>query len=334
MTNSREELVEKWALVRNSEASGREWRVVALSANAPLRILAGIREPDNRIALLLEAPINEAPKDPIRFVANGLSVTDQRRFEENVFRVAIVLERLEVREVFEVLATDITNVAIQSLTSSDAIRAVTRRLEAWQACLRSGRRGLTPEEQIGLFGELTVLEMVAGKIGYPKAISAWGGPLDKVHDFTANGIALEVKCASGISNQLRISKLNQLETEGLRQLFVARVRLQEDPAGKTLGEFVSHIRATIAQSSVAGADFEERLLRIGYIDSENFLYENAHFSQANFHTYEVREDFPRFTSLNIPPGIIDGSYVLDERALLPFRCSPEYFELTMEKMLG
>ena len=182
MINTREDLIEKWARVGASEASGREWRVVALGVSAPVRILAGVREPDNRIALLLEAPLVEAPKELIRFVANGLSVTDQRRFEENTFRVAIVLERLEVREVFEVLATDITNVAIQASTGSSAIRAVARRLEAWQACLRSGRRGLTPEEQIGLFGELTVLEMLGQKIGYPNAILAWGGPLDKVHD--------------------------------------------------------------------------------------------------------------------------------------------------------
>ena len=334
MTNTREELIEKWARVGISEASGREWRVVALSASAPVRILAGVREPDNRIALLLEAPLAEAPNEPIRFVANGLSVTDQRRFEEDTFRVAIVLERLEVRDVFEVLATDITNVAIQASTSSGAIRAVTRRLEAWQACLRSGRRGLTPEEQIGLFGELTVLEMLGQKVGYSNAISAWGGPLDKVHDFTAHGIALEVKCVNGIGNHLRISTLNQLETEGLRLLLVVRVRLREDPTGRTLGDFVSQIRARVAETCNAGPDFDERLLRLGYLETDNFLYETTHFLQESLVAYEVRKEFPRLTNSSIPAGIIDGSYVLDERALRPFSRNTEYFELTMGKMLG
>jgi Putative PD-(D/E)XK family member, (DUF4420) len=223
---------------------------------------------------------------------------------------------------------------MQASTSGGAIGAVTRRLEAWQACLRSGRRGLTPEEQIGLFGELAVLEMLGQKIGYSKAISAWGGPLDKVHDFTAHGIALEVKCVNGIGNHVRISTLNQLETEGLRLLLVVRVRLREDPTGRTLGDFVSQIRVRLAETSNAGPDFDERLLRLGYLETDNFLYENTRFSQESFCAYEVTQEFPRLTNSSIPAGIIDGSYVLDERTLRPFWRDMGYLELTMGKMLG
>ncbi|MGM4889904.1 PD-(D/E)XK motif protein [Tardiphaga sp. 11_C7_N12_6] len=334
MITIREELVEKWARVGVSDSTGREWRGMALSATAPVRLLAGVREPDNRIALLIEARLVEAPKELIRFSARGLSVSDQRRHEEDTFRLAIVLERLDSREVFEVLTTDIANVAMQASTGRDAINAVTRRLEAWQACLRSGRRGLSESEQTGLFGELTVLEMLGRIIGYPEAVLAWGGPLDHVHDFNANGISLEIKSVSGIGNQLSISTLNQLETEGLRQLLLVRVRLREDPLGITLSKLVSQAREMIAQSSSAAVDFDDRLLRVGFLQADSFLYDAVRFLPENVCAFDVRQGFPRLTNSTIPAGIIDGSYVLDERALSPFRRDMHYVEQIMGKMLG
>ena len=334
MIDIRGELIEKWARVSASEPSGHEWRALALSAAAPLRLMAGVREPDNRIALILEAPLAEAPKEPIHFTANGLSVTDQRRHEEDVFRVAIVLERSEVRDVFEVLATDIVNVVILSLATNNAVRATIRRLEAWQACLRSGRRGLTLEEQIGLFGELTVLELLGTKMGYSAAVAAWGGPLDNVHDFSAHGVAFEVKCSTGVGNRIRISSLNQLETEGLAQLLLIKLRLREDPKGKTLSDLVSQTRARLVEPSTADPDFEERLLRLGYVVADNFLYENTRFLQESFRIYEVKQGFPRLMNSSIPAGIIEGTYVLDEQALLPFRRETGLFESAVKKMLG
>ncbi|KZD25692.1 PD-(D/E)XK motif protein [Tardiphaga robiniae] len=328
------ELIEKWARVSASEPSGHEWRAVALNAIAPLRILVGVREPDNKIALILEAPLAEAPKEFIHFTANGLTVADQRRFGENIYRVAIVLERSEVRDVFEVLAADIVTVVASASNTKTAIRATTRRLEAWQACLRSGRRGLTLEEQIGLFGEVAVLEMLGDAAGYKEAVAAWGGPLDSIHDFSARGIAFEVKSSTGVGNRIQISTLNQLETEGLNQLLVVRLRLREDSNGITLNEYIGKIRVKIDEPSATDPDFGERLLRLGYLLSDSSLYENNRWVNEGFRFYEVMQGFPRLVNSDIPAGVIDGAYVIDEQALLPFRREIDAFELAAEKMLG
>ena len=97
---------------RATRRAGYEWRGVALDLAGPVRFVAAIREPDERIALLLEAPLAAALPSPYRIVADGMSVTDQRRPDEGIFRIAIVLEQDGVRDVFEVLAADVVGVAV------------------------------------------------------------------------------------------------------------------------------------------------------------------------------------------------------------------------------
>ena len=80
----------------------------------PVRFVAAVREPDDRIALLLEGPLKAAPIPPYRVMADGLSVTDQRRPEEGIFRIAVVLEQDGLRDVFEVLAADVVEVATRA----------------------------------------------------------------------------------------------------------------------------------------------------------------------------------------------------------------------------
>jgi Putative PD-(D/E)XK family member, (DUF4420) len=119
----------------------REWRGIALSVQAPVRLIAGIREPDGRIALLLEAPIAAAPRLPLRLRADGVSLADQRRPDEGIYRLAITLEHEGLRDIFEVLAVDIVDIVKPTATPIKVIAEAARRLEAWQACLRSRRQG-------------------------------------------------------------------------------------------------------------------------------------------------------------------------------------------------
>jgi len=50
-----------------------------------------------------------------------LSVTDQRRPEEGLLRIAIALEHDSVRDVFEVLAADVAEVACRTSTAKEAV---------------------------------------------------------------------------------------------------------------------------------------------------------------------------------------------------------------------
>jgi hypothetical protein len=316
MTALRDELTLKWAEAARARPSDREWRAVALSIPAKVRFLAGIREPDGRIALLIEAPLGAAPNTVLRITAEGVSLSDWRDATQGLIRLAVVLEREPLRDVFEVLAADLVEVVRQAATPAQAIAIGVSRLEAWRAFLRSGRRGLSREEQVGLLGELTVLELLAGEIGYDAAVEAWFGPLDGIHDFSRSGIGVEVKAVAGGGSLLRISRLDQLDRRGLSSLLIARPRFQEAPNGRTLPTAVRDIREAIDRSAPGVRQaFDDRLLRAGLHEIDPQASPNFAFILQDVSGFEVREDFPRMTGLSVPPEIVDASYSLDERLL-------------------
>ena len=335
MTDLRTELNAKWQEAMIANRSGHEWRGVALNVTASVRFIAAVREPDQRIALLIEAPIAAALSSVYRVHAVGLSVADQRRPEEGLFRLAITLESDELRDVFEVLAADVVAVTAPSSTAREAITEAVGRLEAWRACLKARRRGLSWEEQLGLLGELIVLQIMGGEIGYSRSIEGWQGPLDGIHDFSRLGVAIEVKTVLGVGNLLQISHLGQLESTGLSSLVIARPRLRENPKGKSLSSTVAEIRDEIVRSSPASLSaFDERLMRAGYLELDAALYGGSSILLHEIYGFDVATGFPRLTASTVPSGIVDGTYTIDERSISGFRLDATNLRIVMHAMNG
>jgi len=319
MTSVRDELVSKWVEAARAKPGDREWRAVALSVPATVRFLAGIREPDGRVALLIEAPLSAAPSTLLRISAEGVSLSDRRDAAQGLLRVAVALEREPLRDVFEVLAADLVEVVRQAATPAQAVALGVSRLAAWQAFLRSGRRGLSREEQIGLLGELTVLELLATEIGYEAAVEGWFGPLDGIHDFSKSGVAVEVKAVAGGGSLMRISCLDQLNRRGISTLLIARPRFQEAPEGRTVLTAVRDVRDALDRSAAGVRPaFDDRLLRAGLVEVDRQACPFSTFILQDLYGFEVRQEFPRLTGLSVPPEIVDASYSLDERLLGSF----------------
>lgn len=320
MTDLRAELRAKWDDARRAGRGGREWRGTSVDNSAPLRVLAAVRETDDRVALLMEAPLASAPRFPFNFRAEGISLVDQRRRDEDVIRVAITLEKPELQEIFEILACDLWEIIRTSDAPEPAFAAVYKRLEAWQACLRAYRKRLSREAQVGLFGELTILRMSAAQIGYGRSIEAWQGPLDGLHDFCRNGVAIEVKSSLGTDSRLRINRLDQLESTGLSKLLIARPRLYESLDGRLLAELVSSVRQEVDSAAPElRSMFDELLLRAGYVDVRADDQDMMRMRLRELYGYVVRNGFPRLPAHLLPTGIVDCSYAIDERAAADFR---------------
>jgi hypothetical protein len=333
MSELREELRTKWNQALSASPGGQEWRGVALSLISPVRLLAGIRDRDNHIGILFEAAIQYAPRYRIRFHAEGISLSDQRIASEGILRLAVTLEREDLRDVFEIVATDLLTVTAASETPEQSIGQLIRRLEAWQACLRVRQRGLSREEQAGLIGELAVASLAAESIGLPQALDAWKGPLDDIHDFHNAGVAVEVKTTIGVSQNIRVSHLDQLNGRGLDTLLLARVRLQESPTGKTLPEYIAAIRDALSEPSPGSATaLEEKLMRAGYLDTDAELYGSLRTMLLEICAFRVDEGFPRITRETAPMAVVDAAYSLDERQLAPFRIGMDEFKTALIQM--
>lgn len=331
----RDELRAKWSQSRQTARGGHEWRTVLLSQIAPLRILAAVREPDERTSILFETRLADAPSRRLHMAADGISLQDQRRPEEGLFRLAITLEQEPLRSIFEVLAQDLINVAQVATDAPQAIAAIVRRLEAWQACLRQRRQGLSRESQIGLIGELTIYHMLAVCAGHDVAIEAWQGPLDGLHDFNRLGLALEIKSVAGIGSRIRISHLDQLETQGLSQLILMRLQFRESQDGTTLTNLAGEIGDLISREAPHHRpDFDERLLRAGYarLDPEDDADVQVILEETR--AYDVRQGFPRLTARSVASGIAEAHYSIDERAVASFRIDDKSVRDVMLKMKG
>jgi hypothetical protein len=336
MNELRDELRRKWREAAATPRAGYEWRGVALEVIGPIRFVASVREPDDRIALLLEGPLKAAPMPPYRVMADGLSVTDQRRPEEGIFRIAVVLEQDGLRDVFEVLAADVVEVATRASNAEASIGNAVQRLEAWRACLRVRRLGLSMESQLGLIGELIVLRMLATELGYPAAVHAWQGPLQGVHDFSRAGIAIEVKTVVGAGNWLHISHFAQLETHGISALAIARPRLQETENGTHLAETVKGIREEVLSMPATLSDFNEKMIRAGYLEIDTAMYDSFRFKLHDICWFRVTPGFPCLTAATVPAGIVDGTYTIDERSISAFRIdalSVRELTLSMKEVL-
>jgi Putative PD-(D/E)XK family member, (DUF4420) len=333
MTDLLPELRAKWAQALVSGKADREWRAVALSIAAPVNLLAGVRDQDGRISVLVETLLRHAPKHRVRFHAEGISLIDQRWMEDGLLRLAITLERLDLQDIFEVLVIDLVAVAAASSSAQPAIQQILRRLESWQVCLRARRGGLQREEQAGLLGEIAVLQKLATEVGLPQAITAWTGPLDGIHDFQLAGLGVEVKSTIGVSHHVRISRLDQLDPEGLDQLLLARTRFHEASEGMTLPEVIGGLRKTINEVHPASIDeFSDKIMRTGYLDTDAEFYASTRTILSDFHLFKVGEGFPSLTRASVPAAVVEAAYSLDERQLAAFRVTDEAWRASLRRI--
>ena len=228
---------------------------------------------------------------------------------------------------------DLIGVTAASASPDQSVVRIVRRLEAWQACLRIRQRGLTREEQAGLIGELVVALLAAEENDLAQALDVWLGPLDALHDFQNAGVAIEVKTTVGVSQEIRISRLDQLNSRGLESLLLARVRLQEAPTGRTLPEFVAAIRTTLSEKFPnAVASFEDKIMRAGYLDADSDLYGSMRTIPDDIRFFQVTEEFPRLAREKLPPAIVEAAYSLDERQLAGHRLEERQFRIALRRM--
>jgi len=192
------------------------------------------------------------------------------------------------------------------------VRIFLARLGAWQEFMRKGSQALSPEAEVGLIGELTLLRLII-ETGMPSALAleSWVGPLDGIQDFELGMGALEVKATLSTTGFLaKIGSLEQLEDATRQPLFVAGVRLRQAASGQNLPEVVESMRIVIKEEAESERLLTERLLAAGYIDSHADYY-HRRFELGGMRVIEVTDDFPRLTSGNVPVGILRAMYEID-----------------------
>ncbi len=304
-----------WSSLTSADAEPG-WQAIALPSAGPLQLRAGRRSPDNAEAVLVGFPtVRLATADKL---PEGQGFAIERADPEGNGRLWLALTRKSAgsAELFAAMACDVVGALDDAVVaSSDEAKLMLvfiGRVGAWQEFMRKGTQVLSPEAEIGLIGELTLLRAIIDA-GVPSAlaIESWVGPLDGIQDFELGTGALEVKATLSVAGfPARIGSLEQLDDSTRQPLFLAGARLRQTESGQNLPGIVEAMRLAVKGDGEAERLLAERLLAAGYIDSHSDHYPRK-FEHAGTRIVEVADNFPRMTLGTVPTGIMRAMYEID-----------------------
>ncbi|MGX9854560.1 PD-(D/E)XK motif protein [Limimaricola variabilis] len=308
------DLTRAWRALR-SEAGDAVWRLVPIGSVGMVRFEAGLQFPSGSEAVVVVFPRGSGGSIERLPDGQGFDVLTVDAHGPYAAGDAIALVRRPEgdTEIFETMAVDV----LRSLERSekrhpaDLRRLFVRRVTDWQAFMsRSGRRPLSPEAQVGLYGELTTLQaLIESGLGVQSAVAAWVGPRHAAQDFHIASGAIEVKSTAAKHGfSAKINSIEQLDTERSPSFMLA-LRFTEDNTGETLPELVAEIRLQ-ASAAGSGQEFEAGLIFSRYYEEHAPQY-SRRLRVVQERCFEVGEDFPCLRRAALFPVIISARYEMD-----------------------
>ncbi len=295
------------------------WNTVAVLPSHPGRFRAGRNSPDQCEALLAGFRTSVISRNEKLPEGLGFHVTRVNSEQDGLVWLALTRSPNGNLELFSAMVSDVLQaiLAIGAEDHSRELRAFLGRIRAWQEFMRKGAVPLTAENEVGLVGELTVLEkMLEIGMAPETAIKAWSGPLDGLRDFELGFGAIEVKTTVASAGLVaKIGSLEQLDDTNCKPIFLGAVKYALTESGQTLPEKISAIRARLESDPITLAEFDDRVLSAGYIPAHSPQY-HRRFSLREIAILEVGENFPRLMHGNVKPGVISARYEINLEPLL------------------
>ncbi|MEX5265223.1 PD-(D/E)XK motif protein [Kocuria sp. CPCC 205231] len=160
--------------------------------------------------------------------------------------------------------------------------------------LLKARRRLSEQQQIGLLGELLVLQGLVERIGAGAALDSWLGPLAEEHDFVFATYDVEVKTTVSERRVHMISGDTQLQASPGRPLWLVSLQLTRAGTrnGVTLSDQITRVRSLL---DTGRPDFDDHLENLGWLDIDAPLYDERFLWRAGPQAYLVDDDFPAVT---------------------------------------
>lgn len=217
----------------------------------------------------------------------------------------------ELNSIFTSFAEDVIHVAQQISDRKHYTLEIIRRLKLWKAFFENtGGQGLSQEKQIGLFGELDILQRLITQFG-PEAVQYWKGPDSAAQDFQLETSAIEVKSTiNEYKTAVMISNIQQLDKDNRSNLYLCFMRYETFlEKGTTLPALVGRILQLISGTKWTDL-FNEKLLGQGYFTQDAPKYKAGYVSRNALY-FDVTDTFPKIIRKTIPNGIIDVSYSVD-----------------------
>lgn len=313
MTWSEEGLARIWRALRNSEENS--WVISGLYRDGLVSFHAGRSFPEG-----LEAIIVDFPAGTIRtsdsFPSGG--GFDMMRLPSDSFtagREAIALVR-HVEGAHELFSMMSVNV-LRQLEQLDMTKprlvldAFFVRVREWQDFMTNKRRKpLSGERQVGLQGELMILDILADKLQSPLvALNSWQGPLRAPQDFYVEVGAIEVKSTARSNGFLaKISSIEQLDAERC-PMYLCGLKFKDSDSGESLRQAITRLTQKMQDAGLEH-QFGALLLMSGYLAEHGERYDRK-LCCSDTKYFLVSDKFPCLRRANLPTEIRRVSYEID-----------------------
>lgn len=304
-----------WSSLSDSNAD-IGWRSINVGSAGPIALHAGRRFPGNEQALLAGFDSTTVPVAERLPDGQGFTVERADPHGDGKTWLALTRRGSGSQELFTAMVCDVAGAldaaATDTADESRLLRTFLGRVRAWQEFMRKGAHALSPEAEIGLIGELTILSALIVQ-GVPAhiAVEGWVGPEDGVQDFEVGTGAIEVKCTNSSNGfPARIGSLEQLDNSNRQPLFLAGVKLRQTTAGKNLPDFVDNLLSLVSDDLQASQLLSNRLISAGYFENHADRYPRR-FELACIRTFEVDDGFPRMTRATVPLEVSRVIYDID-----------------------
>jgi Putative PD-(D/E)XK family member, (DUF4420) len=194
--------------------------------------------------------------------------------------------------------------------------------------LLEGVSGLSSERELGLFGELTVLDCLISGMSGSEALAAWRGPNGDEHDFDLGCGDLEVKSTTSEKRIHWIGSLSQLDPSPGRRLWLLSMQLTTGLGeAVTIAELIGKLR-----SRLVGADrdlFEKKIYAAGWRDGYAPKIRRRFRLRSTPVLLPVDPDFPALTQDRVAAAgmplsrLREIAYSIDVAGLVEEPCPPE-----------
>lgn len=309
-----------WKLILAKGASGQKL------LDGPLRLYFGADAVARPVFFLVADEQSDAPK-----FAQAVSVEHGRR-ADGKWTVVLTLQDMKLLDTFIGMCLEIARRVAMEPSESSALALFDRIIHQWRQLLTPGPpTHLSDRELRGLVGELEFVRLLGDEIGRSAAIASWVGPLGAPQDFRlSNGELYEVKCVRTGARSIRISSVEQLDTEDKDHLELVLIRVDDSPTSSprsvTVVDQIKGLRH--ATKELADAQAIDQRLSLLKVDITDPYYELRHFEIGARVHFQVSATFPRIHRTALPLGILNVKYELLRSALDPFEIASDLGRLS------
>lgn len=322
-------LLKIWGALLAQNLSSSSWKIIPIEVTSYNIFRLGVHFPDKTEAIIIQFDMDSFPNEVNLPSGRGFEIVMLGMLEGSPgLWLALKRHPGGDRKMFTKMSVDILSACTRFLgeRGKKGLSIFLQRIVAWQKLMEKEGASLSREEQIGLYGELEILnELMNSGVSPLEAVLFWRGPSGALHDYVFSSGVLEIK--SGIHpKKIIISSAEQLDTALIYPIFIAVFNFDIDNNdGKTLFERICDLQDLLKYDLTALNIFESRLLEMGIVDRGRSC-ESDHYRVIEKNFFHVADGFPAITASCLARGICDVKYSIDLREL-------RQYEVDFQKIL-